>query len=216
MLMQDQGNVGALYQQMPEMVAAGIPSHWMPYVAVEDAAATAAKAKEIGGTVIKDAFDVFDIGSMAVLKDPTGAAFSVWQAKQHTGSDFVDRRPGTVCWNELATTDKQEAGAFYAELFGWESVPFEQSPVPYTMFRIGETHAGGVLEMTEEWGGIPPHWMVYFAVADCDGSADRAKELGGEVKVPPTDIPPVGRFAVIQDPQGAVFSVIKLSPTDSR
>jgi len=211
MLIQDDGNVGALYQQMPEMVAAGIPSHWMPYVTVDDAAVTAARAKQLGGTVIKDAFDVFDIGRMAVLKDPTGAALSVWQPKQHTGTDFTDGRPGTVCWNELATNDKDKAGPFYAELFGWQLAPFEESPMSYTMFKNGEAHAGGMVEMTEEWGGIPPHWMVYFAVADCDGSAERAKELGGEVKVPPTDIPPVGRFAVIQDPQGAVFSIIKLS-----
>jgi len=108
MLQQGEGNIGALFQQMPEMVAAGIPSHWMPYVTVEDAAASAAKAKELGGTVIKDAFDVFDIGSMAVLKDPAGA-------------DFTDGRPGTVCWNELATTDKNKAGAFYAGMLGWKS-----------------------------------------------------------------------------------------------
>jgi len=209
MLQQGEGNIGALFQQMPDMVAAGIPSHWMPYVTVEDAAATAAKAKQLGGTVIKDAFDVFDIGSMAVLKDPTGAAFSVWQPKKHTGTDFTDGRPGTVCWNELATKDKDKAGTFYSELFGWKLAPME-GPIPYTMCLAGETRAAGMLEMTEEWGDLPSHWMIYFAVADCDAGAEQVKELGGEVKVPPTDIPSVGRFSVIQDPQGAVFSIIKL------
>lgn len=122
---------------------------------------------------------------------------------------------GTFCWAELATKDKHKAGAFYGALFGWKAVPFEESAMPYTMFQIGETHAAGLLEMTEEWGDIPPHWMIYFSVADCDVGADRATELGGEVKVPPTDIPMVGRFSVIQDPQGAVFSIIKQSAVKS-
>jgi predicted enzyme related to lactoylglutathione lyase len=211
MLMQDEGNVGALYQQMPEMISAGVPPHWMPYVTVEDAAAAAAKARELGATVVKDAFDVFDIGSMAVLKDPVGAALSVWQPKKHTGTDFTDGRPGTVCWNELATRDKEKAGEFYAGLFGWAPTVLDMSSMPYTMFMNGDARAAGMLEMTEEWGDIPPHWMIYFAVADCDATAAQAKEIGGEVKVPPTDIPTVGRFSVIQDPQGAVFSAIKLS-----
>ena len=64
------------------------------------------------------------------------------------------------------------------------------------------------MQMTEEWGELPSHWMIYFSVADCDAAAAKATELGGSVKVPPTDIPPVGRFSVIQDPQGAVFSII--------
>jgi predicted enzyme related to lactoylglutathione lyase len=216
MLKHDDGNVGALYQQMPEMVAAGVPSYWMPYVTVEDAAATAAKVTELGGTVIKDAFDVFDIGSMAVFKDPTGAALSVWQPKKHTGTAFTAGRPGTVSWNELATRDKNKAGGFYAALFGWKPVEAEHSPMLYTMFHNGETRAAGMLQMTEEWGNIPPYWMIYFSVADCNAGAKRATELGGEVKVPPTDIPTVGRFSVIQDPQGAVCSIMQLDAANRK
>jgi predicted enzyme related to lactoylglutathione lyase len=211
MLLQQGGNVGALYEQMVEMKQAGIPPHWLAYVTVEDAAATAARAGELGGTVVKDAFDVFDIGTMAVLKDPTGAAFAIWQPKKHTGTDFSDARPGTMCWNELATSDSEKAGKFYSALFGWDPAPFEHSPTPYTIFKIGGCQAAGMLQMTEEWGDIPPNWMVYFSVADCDAAAQKAGNLGAEIKVPPTDIPPVGRFSVIQDPQGAVFSIIKLS-----
>jgi hypothetical protein len=210
MLKLGDGDVGALYELMDDLKAAGVPPHWLGYVTVEDAAATAAKAKQLGGTVLKDAFDIFDIGTMAVLQDPTGAAFALWQPKTHTGYDYNDARPGTVCWNELATNDVEKAGKFYAELLPWKRTIMDMGPVPYTMFMAGEARAAGMMEMTEEWAGIPPHWMVYFTVDDCDAAAEKAKGLGGEVKVPPTDIPTVGRFAVIQDPQGAVFSIIKL------
>jgi predicted enzyme related to lactoylglutathione lyase len=210
MLKLGDGDVGALYGLMEDLKAAGVPPHWLGYVTVEDAAATAAKAKQLGGTVLKDAFDVFDIGTMAVIQDPTGAAFAIWQPKKHTGYDYNDARAGTVCWNELATNDVGKAGKFYSELLPWQRTIMDMGPVPYTMFTAGEARAAGMMEMTEEWGGIPPHWMIYFAVTDCDAVAEKAKSLGGEVKVPPTDIPTVGRFSVIQDPQGAVFSIIKL------
>lgn len=180
-----------------------------------NAAATAAKARRLDGTVIKDAFDVFDIGSMAVLKDPTGASFSIWQPGKHCGTDFTDGRPGSVCWNELATRDAASAGGFYGGLFDWKSGEMEMAGGKYTMFKSGEANAAGMLQMTEEWGDLPSHWMVYFSVADCDGTAAKAASLGGAVKVAPTDIPPVGRFSVIQDPQGAVFSIIKLSRESS-
>ncbi len=211
MIQLEGGNVGALYEQNEEMRAEGVPPAWLAYVTVEDAAAAAARTKELGGTVIKDAFDIFDIGAMAVLQDPTGATFAVWQPKKHTGTDHVDGKPGSVCWNELASRDAEAARTFYGELFGWQPESRDMGEVgKYTVFKNGEAEAAGLLQMTEEWGELPSHWMVYFSVADCDAKADKAAELGGTVCVPPTDIPPVGRFAVINDPQGAVFSIIKL------
>jgi predicted enzyme related to lactoylglutathione lyase len=119
--------------------------------------------------------------------------------------------PGTFCWPELATTDADAATRFYTGLLPWKSSVVDMGPVPYTMFQIGDAPAGGMMQMTAEWGGISPHWMVYFAVDDCGGRAEKAKNLGGTVKVPPTDIPAVGRFSVLQDPQGAVFSIIQLN-----
>ena len=211
MILMEGGNVGALYGLTAEMKDAGVPPSWLSYVTVASAAEAAKKARELGGTVVKDAFDVFDIGAMAVLQDPTGATFAVWQPKKHTGTSFTDGRPGSLCWNELATRDVGKARDFYAGLFGWRPEIMEVASGPYTLFMNRDDRAGGLLQMTEEWGEIPPHWMVYFAVADCDATAAKAGELGGEARVPPTDIPPVGRFAVLQDPQGAVFSVIKLT-----
>jgi predicted enzyme related to lactoylglutathione lyase len=129
----------------------------MGYVTVADAAVTAAKAKRLGGKVIKDAFDVMDVGSMAVIQDPTGAVFAVWQPKVHNGYDYNDSRIGTACWHELATTDVGRAGKFHSELFSWKRTIMDMGPTPYTIFKIGETQAAGMMEMTgEEWGDVPP------------------------------------------------------------
>jgi predicted enzyme related to lactoylglutathione lyase len=113
------------------------------------------------------------------------------------------------CWNELATTDADACARFYGELFGWTTQKRPAGPTTYITFRQGGEDAGGMLQMTAEWAGVRPHWMPYVAVADVDACAKRIAELGGKVCVPPTDIS-VGRFAVVEDPTGAVFSVIKL------
>jgi predicted enzyme related to lactoylglutathione lyase len=113
------------------------------------------------------------------------------------------------CLNELATTDAATCGKFYSQLFGWTRETVPMGPTAYTRFRADGEEAAGMLQMTAEWAGVRPHWMPYVAVADADECARRVWELGGKVCVPPTDIP-TGRFAVVEDPSGAVFSVIKL------
>lgn len=203
------GFVAATYELTAEMKEMGVPTHWQLYVSVDDARATAARAAELGGTIIKDAFDVHEIGSMAVLQDPAGATFAVWQPKASRGTDHLDGKPHTVCWNELASRDAKAAGNFYCALFGWRQASMDSGAGSYTVFMAGERRIAGMLQMTDEWGELPSHWMMYLAVDDCDASAARAAELGGIVCVPPTDIPPFGRFAVLADPQGATFSIIK-------
>ena len=211
MLRHQDGYIGALYELTAEMNEQGVRTHWLLYVSVDDAQATAAKAAELGGTVVKDAFDVTDIGSMAVLQDPAGATFGLWQPKKARGTDHTDGKPHTVCWHELASRDAVAAGDFYCELFGWRREAMEHDAGPYTVFMSGDRRAAGMLQMNEEWGELPSHWMMYLAVDDCDASASRATELGGKVCVPPTDIPPVGRFSVLDDPQGATFSIIRMT-----
>ena len=142
MIAKDDGNVGGLYELNEQMRSQGVPSSWMPYVAVADASAAAKKAGELGGKVLMDAFDVMDVGRMAVLQDPSGACFSIWQAKRHHGASHTDKRPGTICWNELATRDLDAASAFYSALFGWER-KIQDVPMPYTIFLHGETQRAG-------------------------------------------------------------------------
>jgi predicted enzyme related to lactoylglutathione lyase len=121
--------------------------------------------------------------------------------------------PGAVSWVELMTTDVEAAKGFYGDLFGWE---LEQAPmegVDYTLVKVGDRHIGGMMAMPEDMPqGGPPRWGIYVTVDDTDATVQKATELGGQVLVPPTDIPNVGRFAVIQDPQGAAISVMKYEP----
>lgn len=205
-------HVAALYEQSGEQRAQGVPPAWLSYVSVKDVDETAAAAKQLGGTVLMEPFDVFDSGRMALVQDPTGAVVGLWQPKRHIGAGLVNQ-PGTLCWNELATRDRVAAGTFYTRLFDWNA-DTREGPVTYTTFRRGDRRGAGMLEMNEQMEGIPPHWMPYFAVADCDAAAARAGELGAQTLHGPADIPEVGRFAVIRDPQGAVFSIIHLLKPD--
>jgi predicted enzyme related to lactoylglutathione lyase len=205
-------DVGGMYSLPADMRAQGVPPHWLVYVSSESADETAAKAKAAGGTVVNGPFDVAEHGRMAVIQDPQGAAFGVWQSKRHDGVRLFGE-PDAPCWAELATTDDEAARAFYSTTIGWKPDVKSDGPMPYTEW-IGSDGAvaGGMLKMSgAQWKGIPPHWMTYFAVADCDASAARAARGGGTVKVPPNDIPQVGRFSVIADPAGAVFSIITLA-----
>ena len=192
-----------------EMASQGVPPNWLSYVSVKNADDMAKKARKLGATIVKEPFDVFDVGRMAVIQDPTGAVFALWQPKAHKGAALVNEH-GALTWNELLTTDVDKAGSFYTKLFDWGSDTQDMGGFQYTSFKNGERPAGGMMTITKEMGEIPPNWLVYFAVDDCDKAVDKAKSLGAHVANPPTDIPEIGRFAVLVDPQGAVFSVIKL------
>ena len=116
--------------------------------------------------------------------------------------------PGTFCWNELVTPNRDASAAFFTELLGWRRDDQDMPGGPYTLFWQGEAMVAGMMDMANMPEGVPPHWMGYIAVADVDALAARVGELGGQVHVPPTDIPTVGRFCVIADPGGAVVSFI--------
>lgn len=210
MLQVDGLDVAALSQMSKEQQSQGMPAMWNSYVAVENADESAEKAAALGGTVMAPPFDVFDSGRMAVIQDPTGAVFCIWQAKSHIGAKLVNI-PGTMGWNELMTTDVAKAKSFYSQLFGWETETADMgNGMEYTQILNKGRSNGGMMQLSEEWGNVPSNWMVYFSVADCDASVEKAKSLGATIQVPPQDIPEVGRFAVIQDPQGAALSLIQL------
>lgn len=200
-------DLAGLYEMPPELLKSGIPPHWMSYVSVANADAACERIKKSGGKVQQGPFDVMDVGRMAICQDPTGATFSVWQAKAHKGATIMGES-GTPCWFELATRGVDKAEKFYKDVFGWSVKPgdyreftAEGAPMPQ----------GGMMELTPQHGPIPPHWMIYFTVQDCDADAQRAKSLGGKVVLPPMDVPNVGRFSVLADPAGATFAIIKLT-----
>ena len=119
---------------------------------------------------------------------------------------------GMFCWNELMTRDPEAAGKFYAELVGWKPVDSGMPGMAYTLMKVGEKDAGGMMAMpAESPAEVPSHWMSYITVDDVDAAAKKVSELGGQLMHGPMDVPNVGRFCVIQDPSGAVVSLITLA-----
>jgi len=189
------------------------PPRWNAYITVESADEAASRARTLGGTVIAEPFDVWDLGRMAVIQDPTGAMFEVWQPRKSIGARVL-YEPGALCWTELTTSDPDAAETFYTALFGW--VPKHSAPgaaMPYTEFRVSGADAPSIGMMPKPPhlpADVPSYWMPYFQVADVDATAENAKALGAEIYFGPHDIPDAGRFVVMGDPQGAVFAVFQM------
>ena len=201
--------VAGMGEMDADMKQSGMPAFWNSYVTVEDTDATAARCQDLGGSVRMPTMELRAqgelIGTMAILCDPEGAAFSLWKPGQHRGADLVNE-PNAFCWNELATRDMAAAQRFYADLLGW-TFDRAEGDTEYWEIRQGKRLNGGMLPWQAEWGDTPAHWSVYFSVADCDATVEQLKRLGGQLLAGPTDIAP-GRFAVVQDPGGAVFQVM--------
>lgn len=186
----------------------GLPPRWTTYIAVASADDAATKAKSLGGTVVAGPFDAMDYGRMAIMTDPSGAAFAVWQANKNIGIRTMGE-PVSLCWIELTTPAPAKCEPFYTQLFGW-NVKHSTDGMPYTEWHQGERGIGGMMETPKEMPDMPPHWMPYFSVSGCDATLEKAKSLGTTDFFGPHDIPHVGRFAILQDPQGARFAIIEL------
>jgi len=212
MLQLEGKNVAGLGEMQPDMKTQGMPAFWASYVKHDDVDSIAAKMTEAGGTVMFPPMDVMDSGRMTMGMDPTGAAFGVWQPKEHTGAQLVNM-PNTLVWNELQSRQPDEAKAFYKSVFGWASKSDENG---YVTFAVDGRIQAGMITMDENWGpDVPNNWTVYFMVEDVDGKSALAQELGGMVMVPATQAGEMGRFAVIRDPQGGMFTIMSFSgPVD--
>lgn len=202
MMQIDGRDVAAIAGQPSQQREAGVPSLWNSYVAVDSADATAARAGELGASVHAPPFDVFDAGRMAVIQDPQGAYFMLWEPRQHRGAALVNA-PGALSWNELQSPDLDAATAFYGGVFGWGAEEAEQMPERYVTIKNGEAANGGMRNLNP---GMPPSWLVYFGAEDIDATLAKATELGATVLAGPIDIQ-IAKIAVVQDPQGAVFAL---------
>jgi predicted enzyme related to lactoylglutathione lyase len=199
----DGKSVAAISPQPEQQREAGVPPVWNSYITVDSADDAAAKAGELGATVHAPPFDVMDVGRMAVIQDPQGAFFMVWQPKTTIGAELVNV-PGAFCWNELYTTDLDAAKGFYGGLFGWTWDSFEESPDPYFFIEHDGHGNGGIREVGDT--GMPPNWLVYFAVEDMDAGVSKVNELGGQTMMGPVTIDTLN-IAIVKDPQGAVFAL---------
>jgi predicted enzyme related to lactoylglutathione lyase len=199
----------AMFVISPEMRETGVRPHWGAYVSVESADATVAKAKAAGGTLVMGPFDVLEAGRMAVLRDPLGATFVAWQARKTAGIG-VANEPGALGWTQLNARDGEVAKAFYTAVLGWTA---EDAPmgggVTYTTWQKSDGPAGGMMVMPPDVPAeAPSHWLSYFCVADIHAGHEKAVALGAMSFVAPTEIPGGGAFAVLADPQGALFGLM--------
>ncbi len=200
-------SAAALMQQMEDEAAMKLPSHWTVFFTVKNVDEAAERAGKAGGKLLQPPMDVFDVGRMATIQDPQGAVFALWQPMRHKGAGIMNE-PGAMTWGELLTTDAKAAAPFYEKPLGVKAMP-QPGAMAYTILQAGGKDSVGVMNILPEMGPMPPNWMVYFEAADIDASVKKAQELGAKVMRPGTDIPTVGRFAVLQDPQGAFFCLFK-------
>jgi predicted enzyme related to lactoylglutathione lyase len=215
-------DVTAIGSQPPEH--AGHMPAWDTYILAESADDTVAKVTDAGGSVVIEPFDLLDAARMTVLADPAGAVFGVWQPREHHGAQLVNE-PGAWSMSQLNTRDPEGAKAFYGAVFGWETDRFDLGEGEITLWRL-PGYVGGeptqpvsreVVGVMVPMSGdrspedVSAHWSVDFWVEDIDAAADKAAELGGEIKMSPFHTS-VGMTAILADPQGAVFSVSKVGP----
>lgn len=180
------------------------PPHWLSHVRVENVDETVEKAKSAGGKLAAGPFDMDEVGRMAIIGDPQGGYISAYQSSGDSSAE------GVFVWDELGTSDVDGAQRFYEEVFGWTTKDMGSDFGNYRIFQRGETGIAGLMALPD--ASIPTHWQPYVFTEDVDGTAAKSTELGGSTLMEPMDVPTVGRIAVLRDPQGATFGIIRPEP----
>jgi predicted enzyme related to lactoylglutathione lyase len=198
--------VGGFYPLPLGKKAGKLPVFWLPYILVENVARTVARIEKAGGTLFKGPMQVMDMGEMAILQDPTGATFALWQPLQK-GQPTAERVPGAVYWHDLNTPDPKKAAAFYAKIFGWKQVNQDYGGNAYYLQTLGGKGIGGIWPHMAK--GSKPSWVTHWGVTDCAKTTAKVKKLGGRVIMGPIAVPGAAIFSLLQDPQGAVLGIIE-------
>lgn len=186
------------------LMTEGDPPSWTTYFATDDAAATADRIREAGGTVVVEPMEVGPMGTMVIALDPQGHAFGLWQSGEHTGAQLYNE-PGALVWSDAAVADPEAAQRFYTAVFGFSWQPME-GMAPYATFSTGGDPLGGLGAASP---GLPTGWTACFAVSSTDAAVSAVEAGGGKVLHPAEDTE-FGRFAVLQDRWGAAFSVMEV------
>lgn len=181
------------------------PSHWIPYVAVEDVDETCNRVGKIGGKVCVPAFDIPTIGRTAVINDPVGAALHIFTpTNTEEEMNMVGSAPGEICWIEMLVEDPAPLLTFYSEMFGWKFLdPMDLGDREYFPFEARGEQVGGIMKRPPEVSPMPPVWMNYFLVSSLDEASEKVRTLGGEIMMDKMEIPKIGAITGIQDPTGA-------------
>jgi uncharacterized protein len=184
---------------------AGIPTHWLSYLAVDDVDQAAKKFVAAGGRSLADAMDIPNIGRIQPVQDPQGAVLALFKPAYDAPQDA--KGPGSVHWNELWANDPAKAAEFYSKVFGFDTQKMDTPNGTYHMLTQNGEHVGGIGNAQAQ--GVPPGWLQYVEVADADATVARAQKNGASALGPVMEVPDIGRFAQLRDPLGATFAVIK-------
>ncbi len=203
MIKNDDTGIGGFRSAPP-----GVPNHWTSYLSVADVDACAKSVRSAGGSILMEPVDFGPVGRGAAVADPTGSVFCIWKGTQGDPPDPDVSSRGNFCWNECWTPDEHKALAFYERVFGFshEAITTDPQHTYYLLKKHGMPRAGLARSVRP---GTPAMWLPYVAVNDCDGTAARATPLGGKELMPPTDIPNIGRFAIVMDSTGAPIAMLQ-------
>lgn len=205
------GREAAGLLQLPEAAqAAEASSRWLVYLASDDIGGHLAKVEAVDGRILAPAFDVPGAGRMAVVSDPVGAEFGLWEGQGHPGAGVMGE-PGSLTWAELYTRSRAAAAHFYRAVFDWAVEEVRVGQETFIACSIDGKPVAGMMQMSAAWGDTPSYWMPYFAVTDVDEATTLADGLGGETVTAPHDTS-AGRLAVLRDPLGALLIVIVEQP----
>ncbi len=202
--------VGGVWPLPAELASQGVPPNWLPYISTDDVDETVAEATQLGGRVVLPPKDIPNMGRFAMLADPQGAMFAIYRSAQDLPEPEFNPQIGEGSWLELTTTDHVAAFDFYSKLLGWEKQTEMDmgGGAMYLMYgRIGGPMLGGMWTWNKPEHTMPPNWMIYFKVASADETAERIKQLGGQILNGPMEVPGGDRVAQAMDPQGAAFGV---------
>lgn len=195
------------------------PVNWLPFVRVQNLEASIARILELGGSLLVPTRNVH-FGKGAAVRGVTGEAIGLWETPIMPGGEPVLMDPQVCGWFELVTRDPEKAAAFYRAAFGWRIA----DEGGYTFIGNDSGQFGGLVKLAGDWEdhaflaaigrargeklSVPPHWMLFFSVEDCESFTDEAEELGAQVTGRPEPLHTLGTFAVLRDPQGVYFSVL--------
>lgn len=203
--------VAGIYEFGSEQQAAATPAQWLPYVSVVDAAATLAKAVELGATALGKPVEVPGVVTVAEFVDPAGAVCGLWQPGSHIGASFVGA-PGTLAWVDLLTPDPTEAASFYCNVFDWTFETNEPSSGIYRSTRNGNAVVAGTTTIIPEMGEVLPAWRAHVGVNDLDHANAKISDHGGTIEDTTTRVLGLGRRTAVKDPSGVIFMLIETAP----
>jgi predicted enzyme related to lactoylglutathione lyase len=201
--------VGGAMTLPPELAQHKVPPNWGVYFGVEKLEPAVADVERLGGGTLSPVIEVPTVGRMQTMRDPQGAAFSIYEPQSPPARPEAMAEPGDVSWMELMTTDAPAAMSFYQQLFGWTPTEtMDMGPMgKYHMFGRHLGPMGGMMNKSAEMAQVPPYWGIYVRVTDLDDAIDRAKAGGATVFNGPMEVPGGDRIANLADPQGAAFSL---------